>query len=440
MKDFNATEGSYRFLHKDYIGSILAISDEAGNRLEQRHFDAWGNFTHLKIGNDPTITNKVLINERMLVLDRGYTGHEHFDEVGIIHMNGRLYDPLLRRFLNADENIQDPTNTQNYNKYGYVMNNPMMYNDPSGEFWGWLIGAVVGSYFSGVQANNGNFNPVKWDWKNTWTSVVGGGIAGAALGQGIQNISVSGAKLLQNSVVGAAGGIFNGLSSGQNIFKSALTGFAGVNTSIDVFSNKMNSTDISSVYSSRKNSNYNEDNALLDILHYDSIFRTDGCTILQEQLGKNYSLEAAPDFSEDGMKKMVSTTPELKRIYELGNSEAKFHAVTYIPAYRIDVPSLTAGITYGTLVYVSKTAITNNFILGLVLGHEMIHVYHNLSFRKQWMSELKDTSGRKTNFVSEVEAHTWSKLMGDPSAPSNISYYQNLLHDFKVNYKPKNTF
>lgn len=37
--------GSYKFLHKDYIGSILTISDEAGNKLEQRHSDAWGNFT-----------------------------------------------------------------------------------------------------------------------------------------------------------------------------------------------------------------------------------------------------------------------------------------------------------------------------------------------------------------------------------------------------------
>jgi RHS repeat-associated protein len=59
-------------------------------------------------------------------------------QVSIIHMNGRLYDPLLRRFLNADENIQDPANTQNYNKYGYVMNNPMMYSDPDGEIWWWI--------------------------------------------------------------------------------------------------------------------------------------------------------------------------------------------------------------------------------------------------------------------------------------------------------------
>ncbi|WP_276528640.1 RHS repeat domain-containing protein, partial [Chryseobacterium rhizosphaerae] len=167
---------------------ILAISDEAGNKLEQRHYDAWGSLVALSFGNDgAVITDKNIIDNSALLIDRGYTSHEHFAEVGIIHMNGRLYDPLLRRFLNADENIQNPMNTQNYNKYGYVMNNPLMYNDPSGEFLAWLFGAMVGSYFSGVQANHGNWNPLKWDWKNTWTSVVGGAFAGAALGQGISN-------------------------------------------------------------------------------------------------------------------------------------------------------------------------------------------------------------------------------------------------------------
>ncbi|WP_050021965.1 RHS repeat domain-containing protein [Chryseobacterium sp. P1-3] len=143
LKNFTESSGSYKFLHKDYIGSILAISDEAGNKLEQRHFDAWGNFTHLQIGNGAIITDKNIIDTASLLIDRGYTSHEHFAEVGIIHMNGRLYDPLLRRFLNADENIQDPYNTQNYNKYGYVLNNPLMFNDPSGEFWQFLAIPIV---------------------------------------------------------------------------------------------------------------------------------------------------------------------------------------------------------------------------------------------------------------------------------------------------------
>ncbi|MFC3157170.1 RHS repeat domain-containing protein [Chryseobacterium arachidis] len=164
LKEFGQDTASYKFLHKDYLGSILAISDEDGNKVEQRHFDAWGNFTHLQLGSGSINTNKNSIAELTLLIDRGYTSHEHFLNVGIIHMNGRLYDPLLRRFLNADENIQDATNTQNYNKYGYVLNNPMMYNDPNGEFWWWLAGAAAGGYLNGVQAN-GSWNPGKWNWE-----------------------------------------------------------------------------------------------------------------------------------------------------------------------------------------------------------------------------------------------------------------------------------
>ncbi len=142
LKNYNEDTGSYKFLHKDYLGSILAISDEAGNKLEQRHFDAWGNLTHLQTGNGAIITDKQQLLAASLLIDRGYTGHEHFAEIGIIHMNGRLYDPLLRRFLNADENIQDPYNTQNYNKYSYVLNNPLMYSDPSGEIVWWVAAGI----------------------------------------------------------------------------------------------------------------------------------------------------------------------------------------------------------------------------------------------------------------------------------------------------------
>jgi RHS repeat-associated protein len=179
LKNFDKSSGSYRFLHKDYIGSILAISDEAGNKLEQRHFDAWGNFTHLKIGNGAIITDKSIIDNASLLVDRGYTSHEHFAEVGIIHMNGRLYDPLLRRFLNADENIQDPYNTQNYNKYGYVLNNPLMFNDPSGEFFQFLmipivqaIAIAVVGYTATVLITGGKFNIL-----NLYSSIVMGMIS-----------------------------------------------------------------------------------------------------------------------------------------------------------------------------------------------------------------------------------------------------------------------
>jgi RHS repeat-associated protein len=65
-------------------------------------------------------------------LYRGYTGHEQLDQFGLgapglINMNGRLYDPALGRVLSADNYVQDPFNSQNYNRYSYVLNNPMAY-------------------------------------------------------------------------------------------------------------------------------------------------------------------------------------------------------------------------------------------------------------------------------------------------------------------------
>ena len=48
------------------------------------------------------------------------------------HTNGRIYDPLLGRFLSADTIVQNPTSLQCYNRYSYVMNNPLSFTDPSG--------------------------------------------------------------------------------------------------------------------------------------------------------------------------------------------------------------------------------------------------------------------------------------------------------------------
>lgn len=131
---------NYLYLHRDYQGSILAVTDNAGAIVEKRLFDAWGAL--LKVENAAGTDLGILT-----VLERGYTGHEHLQSVGIINMNGRLYDPKLHRFLQPDNFIQDPENTQNYNKYGYVLNNPLKYTDPSGEFAeiGFLAAVGIGA-------------------------------------------------------------------------------------------------------------------------------------------------------------------------------------------------------------------------------------------------------------------------------------------------------
>ena len=84
-------------------------------------------------------------------------------------MNGRLYDPMLHRFLMPDNYIQNPSNTQNFNRYGYVLNNPLLYNDPGGEFLGTVLTAVVDFFRTGFTKGGFEF----WNWgsknfRNAW--------------------------------------------------------------------------------------------------------------------------------------------------------------------------------------------------------------------------------------------------------------------------------
>ncbi len=141
----NSSEGGrFLYLHRDYLGTIFAITKDSPNGnmptseqdvlVERRHFDAWGGLVMLqKEGETEAVFFEEVQFDDELYLDRGYTGHEHLASVSLIHMNGRLYDAKLRRFLAPDNFIQDPYNTQNFNRYAYVYNNPLIYNDPSGE-------------------------------------------------------------------------------------------------------------------------------------------------------------------------------------------------------------------------------------------------------------------------------------------------------------------
>jgi RHS repeat-associated protein len=116
-----------RYFHKDPLGSLAVITDEAGAVSERLAYDSWGKRRHPNGADDPgeAITSQA---------NRGYTGHEHLEEVGLVHMNGRIYEPLVARFMSSDPIVQDPFSTQSLNRYSYVMNNPMAHTDPTGFF------------------------------------------------------------------------------------------------------------------------------------------------------------------------------------------------------------------------------------------------------------------------------------------------------------------
>ncbi|MCG8557633.1 MAG: RHS repeat-associated core domain-containing protein, partial [Proteobacteria bacterium] len=71
----------------------------------------------------------------------------HFNKLGLVNMKGRIYDAHMGRFLTPDPFVPEPGNSQSWNRYSYVGNNPLNYTDPSGYFWKWALaaGAWVGT-------------------------------------------------------------------------------------------------------------------------------------------------------------------------------------------------------------------------------------------------------------------------------------------------------
>jgi len=98
--------------------------------------------------NNFTDWSYTLSGEPELMAGRGFTGHslpqlagEWLPWFNLYNMparmshsggNGRLYDPVVGRFLSPDPVIQDPLATQEYNRYSYCLNNPLKYTDPTG--------------------------------------------------------------------------------------------------------------------------------------------------------------------------------------------------------------------------------------------------------------------------------------------------------------------
>ena len=132
----NSPQSSSRFyqITADRLGSVLNLSDNQGNKIFTRSYDAWGKPGNWNLG----------------WFQHGYTVHEMLPEFGLINMNGRVYDPVLGRFLSPDDYVQMPLSPQGFNRYTYCNNNPLKYTDPSGELFGLSV-------FTGLLKGIGKF-------------------------------------------------------------------------------------------------------------------------------------------------------------------------------------------------------------------------------------------------------------------------------------------
>lgn len=216
VTDVASSTTSVVYQHPDHLGSPVAITDAGGVVIKRRNYNAWGQPRQ----NDGTEVTPVAWPSG--VHDRGYTGHETLD-ARLVHMNGRLYDPLIARFVSADPFVQDPDNLQSYGRYAYVGNDPLTFVDPSGYFKlkkliravvaiavAWYVPQLVSSYI---------------------TSSAGASAAAGSLGAEIGASSAyaagsaaAGAATSTSIIAGAAGGFSSALVASGGDLRSAAVG------------------------------------------------------------------------------------------------------------------------------------------------------------------------------------------------------------------------
>jgi RHS repeat-associated protein len=209
---FPATENqSMLYLVTDHLGSIHTTVNESGLVSGSTSMD-FGPFGERRSTNWSGPLATVFQKLQNVKTTRGFTGHEHADGLGIIHMNGRIYDPRLGRFLQADPFVQAPKNSQSLNRYSYVLNNPLGYTDPSGYFslnrfikkWWRVIVATVVSYVTYGAAS---------EWAAGWALGTGFGATAAPYVGAVIGGAVAG-FVGGTIIAGTLKGAFHGAAAG----------------------------------------------------------------------------------------------------------------------------------------------------------------------------------------------------------------------------------
>src|SRR5882724_5116926 len=141
---FNHVGGSMqtRYFHKDHLGSIVALTDETGAAVQRVSYDVWGKIRYAT--GAPDSTNSIASQTT-----RAFIGEERLADVGLVHLNARVYDPVVGHFTSADGMVESPYSTQGWNRYAYAGNNPISFTDPSGRcflgcFWKPIVSALTG--------------------------------------------------------------------------------------------------------------------------------------------------------------------------------------------------------------------------------------------------------------------------------------------------------
>ena len=116
---------------KDNLGSPEVIIDGSRTERQRMAYDAWGRRRNASGSENAwtSVDQSGLANQQD---HKGFTDQEELDELSLVHLNGRVYDPLTSRFVSPDPTIPDPYDLQSLNRASYVRNSPMDKVDPTG--------------------------------------------------------------------------------------------------------------------------------------------------------------------------------------------------------------------------------------------------------------------------------------------------------------------
>jgi hypothetical protein len=138
-----------------------------------------------------------------------------------------VYDPVIGRFLSADPFIQEPDNLQSFNRYSYVLNNPLSLTDPSGYFFKKIFKAIGKAVQSAINFVKENWKPIVATIAGLALGAVTMGIGTAIFGAAAVGFGTLGGAILSGAGFGFGSSFAGSLLSGRSIGDSLLAGLKG---------------------------------------------------------------------------------------------------------------------------------------------------------------------------------------------------------------------
>ena len=119
------------YFEKNLQGDIIAVYNADGDRIGSYIYDAWGNCTVTVVSESTTLEKNVVRTFNPF----RYRGYYYDTETQLYYLQSRYYNPAWGRFLNADGYVNANGDLIGFNMYAYCSNNPVMFVDPTGEFF-----------------------------------------------------------------------------------------------------------------------------------------------------------------------------------------------------------------------------------------------------------------------------------------------------------------